>query len=326
MALPLAIAAAIARAAISSAARRRIMLAAAKKITSKEVRQLIREEQKKARPRTVPKEPRRGMETVQTGSKTVKKAPLSKGLDKTRELVERKPDTSVKKSYQKDRTTPTDVRLQRALERKKRIEEGTSPAKVKPPKKSAVESAITDRQKAMAKAALKRERKATAQKNKAETKAAKKQVTKINVKDKIENISGGSLKLKKPTGKAAEVEKQNLREGMTEATKNERYRQPTIESREPVFNPDRPPLNELSAFTQLSRAQKKAFFEADARVIAGLKKIQQGKNAKPDMPAKSNVKLPSLEVRLQKATEKLTPEQLAKIKRIVADVRRRSGN
>jgi len=326
MALPVAIAAAIARAAISNAAKRRIALAAAKKITSKEVRQLIREEQKKARPRTVPKEPRRGMETVQTGSKTVKKAPLSKGLDKTRELVERKPDTSVKKSYQKNRMTPADVRAKRALERKKRIEEGISPSKVKPPKKSAVESAITDREKAMAKAALKRERKATAQKNKAETKAAKKQVTKVKLKDTVETVDKKTTIVKKPTGKAADVAKQNLREGMTEATKNERYRQPTIESREPIVNPDRPPLSELSAFTQLSKAQKKAFFEADARVIAGLKKIQQGKKAKPDMPAKSNVKLPSLEVRLQKATEKLTPEQLAKIKRIVADVRKRSGN
>jgi hypothetical protein len=228
-------------------------------------------------------------------------------------------DTSVKTSKAAPDVIKAakDRRIAKAIERKENIKAGISPSKVKPPKKSAA-SEVTERQKAMAKAALKRERKKTAEAKKAETRAAKKEVVKVNIKDKVQG-KNGSIKVTKPTGKAAEAEKKSLKEGMRQAFQNDNKSTPTIESRMSKASDESVALaDEMSnisrAIASLSKEEKIAFRLAEQRANAKFK---------PDMPKPK--KIQSVDDRLAAAQKKLTPAQLKKIKAIVAETRRRAG-
>lgn len=228
-------------------------------------------------------------------------------------------DTSVKTR----RATPDEIKaakerqIAKAVQRKENIKAGISPSKVKPPKKSAA-SEITERQKALAKAALKRERKKAAETRKVETKAAKKEVVKINIKDKVQS-KDGSIKVAKPTGKAAEAEKKSLKEGMRQAFQNDNKSTPTIESRMSKASDESVALaDEMSnisrAIASLSKEEKIAFRLAEQRANAKFKR---------DMPKPK--KIQSVDDRLAAAQKKLTPAQIKKIKAIVAETRRRAG-
>lgn len=115
------------------------------KITSKDVKGLIKEKQLGPKPRM--KTPLGGkIKSEGTGGR----AGQPEKKDMATELYKqykKKPDTkTVSKSYQKDRVTKESVIEKRLRERRKRIEEGTSPEKVKPPKPKKP-SSLTERQK-----------------------------------------------------------------------------------------------------------------------------------------------------------------------------------
>lgn len=275
------------------------------KITSKDVRGLLKEKQLGPKPRM--KTPLGGkVKSEGTGGR----AGQPEKKDMATELYKqykKKPDTkTVSKSYQKDRVTKESVIEKRLRERRKRLEEGTSPALVKKPRPRPTEEPNP----IAAKAALKREARKTRDIQKREV-AAQKRFSKKSEK-----------------GKALA----NLREKQKNAGENQenflvKPKQPTIESRTPKRNAEKPPISELAAFTELSKAEKAAFMAADKRVIDGLIKFQKGKLGKPDLPKPvKQPKLPPIDARLKAASNKLTPEQLAKIKKIVAETLRRSGN
>lgn len=158
-----AILALIARAAISAGAKRlltrellakRITPAIAKGvlnkaktegITSKDVKVLLKEKQ--LGPKKRMKTPLGGkIKSEGTGGR----AGQPEKKDMAAELYKqykKKPDTkTVLTSYQKDRVTKESVLEKNFRERRKRIEEGTSPEKVKPPKPKKL-SGLTERQK-----------------------------------------------------------------------------------------------------------------------------------------------------------------------------------
>lgn len=158
MALPAAIVAAIARAAISNAAKKRVMQAAAKKVSEKEIRELIRTEMQTGAPKLgrasrrpdVANPPKRVVERKgQTGSVKPPKVDPAKELYN---LYKKKPDTkTVTRSMQKDRVTPTDVVTRRVAQKTERIKAGTKPSRVsKPPKRQGLTEELKARQRALA--------------------------------------------------------------------------------------------------------------------------------------------------------------------------------
>lgn len=158
MALPAAIVAAIARAAISNAAKKRVMQAAAKKVSEKEIRELIRTEMQTGAPKLgrasrrpdVANPPKRVVERRgQTGSVKPPKVDPAKELYN---LYKKKPDTkTVTRSMQKDRVTPTDVVTRRVAQKTERIKAGTKPSRVsKPPKRQGLTEELKARQRALA--------------------------------------------------------------------------------------------------------------------------------------------------------------------------------
>lgn len=93
----------------------------------------------------------------------------------------------------------------------------------------------------------------------------------------------------------------------------------SINAREPKINPEKPTINELGAFTKLTDAEKKIFLQSDRdaiqAVINASKKIKDMPKAKPTV---------DINKRLFEASKKLTPDQLKKIKAIVAETQRRA--
>ena len=157
MALPVAIVAAIARAAISNAAKKRVMQAAAKKVSEKEIRELIRTEMQTGAPKLgrasrrpdVANPPKRVVERRgSTGVRAEKKDPAKELYN----LYKKKPDTkTVTRSMQKDRVTPTDVVTRRVAQKTERIKAGTKPSRVsKPPKRQGLTEELKARQRALA--------------------------------------------------------------------------------------------------------------------------------------------------------------------------------
>ena len=157
MALPAAIVAAIARAAISNAAKKRVMQAAAKKVSEKEIRELIRTEMQTGAPKLgrasrrpdVANPPKRVVERRgSTGVRAEKKDPAKELYN----LYKKKPDTkTVTRSMQKDRVTPTDVVTRRVAQKTERIKAGTKPSRVsKPPKRQGLTEELKARQRALA--------------------------------------------------------------------------------------------------------------------------------------------------------------------------------
>ena len=227
-------------------------------------------------------------------------------------------DTSVKVSKQTTRTTPKDIVAARAAARAKRVEEGISPKLVRKPKPKtksvgAVET-ITERQKAMAKAALKRERKQNAIANK---KQAKEDAKKVVQTDSAGRVIGSTTK----------GELKQLNKVMKKAASNPKNspgvpaKQPTIESRTAPRPSDELALkdemaNINRAIASLTKEEKAAFRLAQERVKVGMKP------RKPDMPKPKKVQ--SVDERLANAKKKLTPAQIRKIEAIVAETKRRA--
>jgi len=227
-------------------------------------------------------------------------------------------DTSVKVSKQTTRTTPKDIVAARAAARAKRVEEGISPKLVRKPKPKtksvgAVET-ITERQKAMAKAALKRERKQNAIVNK---KQAKEDAKKVVQTDSAGRVIGSTTK----------GELKQLNKVMKKAASNPKNspgvptQQPTIESRTAPRPSDELALkdemaNINRAIASLTKEEKAAFRLAQERVKAGMKP------RKSDMPKPRKVQ--SVDERLANAKKKLTPAQIRKIEAIVAETKRRA--
>jgi hypothetical protein len=230
-------------------------------------------------------------------------------------------DTSVKSTMTTPKK-PADVVAARIaaerVARAKRLEEGTSPRLVRKPKPrtksvGAVKT-ITEREKAMAKAALKRERKQNAIANK---KQAKEDAKKIVQTDSAGRVIGSTTKgklkqLNKVMKKAASNPKNSP--GVPE-------KQPTIESRTAPRPSDELALKDETAninraLGTLSKEEKAVYRLIQERVNAGMKP------RKPDMPKPKKVQ--SVDERLANAKKKLTPAQIRKIEAIVAETKRRA--
>lgn len=198
-----------------------------------------------------------------------------------------KVDTSVK-TTQGTPKNPADVIAARTAARNERIRAGISPAQAKPN--------VTDTTKVSASgkelARIRNEAAARQAKTEAESAPAKQGQT----------VRGKFYEEPKP-GYAG----QNL-PGKS------------ISAREPNVNPEKPGINELSAFTKLTDAEKKIFWQSDKdaiqAVINATKKIKDMPKAKPPV---------DIDKRLFEASKKLSPAQLNKIKSIVAEVRRQAG-
>lgn len=233
------------------------------KITSKDVRGLLKEKQLGPKPRI--KTPLGGkIKSEGTGGR----AGQPEKKDMATELYKqykKKPDTkTVSKSYQKDRVTKESVIEKRLRERRKRLEEGTSPALVKKPKPRPTEEPNP----IAAKAALKREARKTRDIQKREV-AAQKRFSKKSEK-----------------GKALA----NLREKQKNAGENQenflvKPKQPTIESRTPKRDAEKPPRSEIAAFSELSKKEKQNYFEVERRLSEAMKKIRAAERGKK--PAKN---------------------------------------
>lgn len=149
MALPAAILAAIARAAISNAAKKRIIQEAGKKVTQKEIKALIREEMKNPAPvRQMSKKPLKVVERRGTGGTNAKTDPAKQLYN----FYKKKPDTkTVTRSMQKDRVTPSDVVAKRIADKNERIRQGISPSRVsRPPKGQGLTEELKARQRSLA--------------------------------------------------------------------------------------------------------------------------------------------------------------------------------
>lgn len=95
----------------------------------------------------------------------------------------------------------------------------------------------------------------------------------------------------------------------------------SINVREPKVNPEKPPTNELGAFTKLTDAEKKIFMQSDRDAIQAVINARKGiKDLKPKKPETAA----AINKRLFEASKKLTPDQLKKIKAIVAETQRRA--
>lgn len=284
-----AVIALIARAAISAGVKRlltrelvakRITPAVAKsvlnkaktdKITSKDVKNLLKEKQLGPKPRM--KTPLGGkIKSEGTGGRAGQPEKKDMALELYKQY-KKKPDTkTVTKSYQKDRVTKESVVEKRLREKRRRIEEGTSPKLVNKPKPKPSEEPNPVK----AKAALKRERRKGKDVQKREVAAQKR------------------LNKKSPAGKALV----NLREKLRNAGENEenflvKPKQPTIESRTQKVNPEKPAKSETAAFNELSKSEKQNYFEIEKRLNEAMKKIraaERGKKPSKNSPTRGKTK------------------------------------
>jgi len=267
MPAPLAagVVAAIARAAISNAAKKRLMQAAAKKVTQKDIKSLIRTEMQTGAPQLgrasrrpdVANPPKRVVERRgSTGSTRPPKADPAKEIYN---LYRKKPDTTtVTRSMQKERITPADVIARRGAEKAAR----TARASARPAPRKKAEPVTPPVRPGAARASLKREARAMRDKRKREIAAQKRLVAKSE------------------KAKEAIIRRQAIRDAAEDPRNTLVPRQPTIESRTPRINPERPPKSETAAFGELSRAELRNYREIERRLAEALKKSRDAQRGK----------------------------------------------
>lgn len=267
MPAPLAagVVAAIARAAISNAAKKRLMQAAAKKVTQKDIKSLIRTEMQTGAPRLgrasrrpdVANPPKRVVE--RRGSTGSVRPPKVDPAKEIYNLYRKKPDTTtVTRSMQKERITPADVIARRGAEKAAR----TARASARPAPRKKAEPVTPPVRPGAAKASLKREARAMRDKRKREIAAQKR------------------LLAKSEKAKEAIIRRQAIRDAAEDPRNTLVPRQPTIESRTPRINPERPPKSETAAFGELSRAELRAYREVERRLAEALKKSRDAQRGK----------------------------------------------
>ena len=265
MAAPLAkaILDAISRAAVSNAAKKRLMQAAAKKVTQKDIKSLIRTEMQTGAPKLgrasrrpdVANPPKRVVE--RRGSTGSVRPPKVDPAKEIYNLYRKKPDTrTVTRSMQKERVTPADVIARRGAEKAER----TASARPTPRKKA--KPVTPPVRPGAAKASLKREARAMRDKRKREIAAQKRLIAKSQ------------------KAKEAIIRRQAIRDAAEDSRNTLVPRQPTIESRTPRINPERPPKSETAAFGELSKSERQAYREVERRLAEGLKKIRDAERGK----------------------------------------------
>ena len=246
---------AIRRAALSNAAKRRVMQAASARISQKEIRELIRTEMQTGAPKLgrasrrpdVANAPKRVVERRgSTGSVKPPKADPAKDIYN---LYRKKPDTkTVTRSMQRNRVTPADVIAERGSSKATRTNTTRPSGKPVTPTRPARPGA--------GRALIKRELKVIREKNKREIAAQKRLIAKSQ------------------KAKEAIIRKKAIRDAAEDPRNTLVPRQPTIESRTPRINPERPPKSELAAFSQLTKSEQQAYREVESRLAEGLKKIR----------------------------------------------------
>jgi hypothetical protein len=263
MAAPLAkaILDAISRAAVSNAAKKRLMQAAAKKVTQKDIKSLIRTEMQTGAPQLgrasrrpdVANPPKRVVE--RRGSTGSVRPPKVDPAKEIYNLYRKKPDTrTVTRSAQKERVTPADVVAQRGASKAARTNTTRPSGKPVAPARTA--------RPGEARAALKREARVMRDKRKREIAAQKRLIAKSQ------------------KAKEAIIRKKAIRDAAEDPRNTLVPRQPTIESRTPRINPERPPKSETAAFGELSKSERQAYREIERRLAEGLKKIRDAERGK----------------------------------------------
>jgi hypothetical protein len=252
---------AIRRAALSNAAKKRVMQAASAKVSQKEIRELIRTEMQTGAPQLgrasrrpdVANPPKRVVERKgSTGSVRPPKVDPAKEIYN---LYRKKPDTrTVTRSAQKERVTPADVIAQRGASKAARINTTRPSGKPVTPARTA--------RPGEARAALKREARVMRDKRKREIAAQKRLIAKSQ------------------KAKEAIIRKKAIRDAAEDPRNTLVPRQPTIESRAPRINPERPPKSETAAFGELSKSERQAYREIERRLAEGLKKIRDAERGK----------------------------------------------
>jgi len=271
MAAPLAkaILDAISRAAVSNAAKKRLMQAAAKKVTQKDIKELIRTEMQTGAPKLgrasrrpdVANPPKRVVE--RRGSTGSVRPPKVDPAKEIYNLYRKKPDTrTVTRSVQKERVTPADVIAQRGASKAARTNTTRPSGKPVTPARTA--------RPGEARAALKRELKAIREEMKRAEAARKRLLAK-----------GERLKKVNPKDRQIDASRKAALRNAGEDPRNTLVpRQPTIESRTPRINPERPPKSETAAFAELSKSERQAYREIERRLAEGLKKIRDAERGK----------------------------------------------
>jgi hypothetical protein len=253
--LAAAVVAAIARAAVSNAAKKRLMQAAAKKVTQKEIKELIRTEMQTGAPKLgravrrpdVANPPKRVVE--RRGSTGSVRPPKVDPAKEIYNLYRKKPDIkTVTQSMQKERVTPADVIAKRGSSKATRTDTARPDGKPVTPARTA--------RPGEARAALKREARVMRDKRKREIAAQKRLIAKSQ------------------KAKEAIIRKKAIRDAAEDPRNTLVPRQPTIESRTPRINPERPPKSETAAFGELSKSERQAYREVESRITEGLKKIR----------------------------------------------------
>lgn len=252
---------AISRAAVSNAAKKRLMQAAAKKVTQKDIKSLIRTEMQTGAPQLgrasrrpdVANPPKRVVE--RRGSTGSVRPPKVDPAKEIYNLYRKKPDTrTVTRSAQKERVTPADVIAQRGASKAARTNTTRPSGKPVAPARTA--------RPGEARAALKREARVMRDKRKREIAAQKRLIAKSQ------------------KAKEAIIRKKAIRDAAEDPRNTLVPRQPTIESRTPRINPERPPKSETAAFSELSKSERQAYREIERRLAEGLKKIRDAERGK----------------------------------------------
>jgi hypothetical protein len=251
---------AIRRAALSNAAKRRVMQAASAKVSQKEIRELIRTEMQTGAPKLgrasrrpdVANPPKRVVERRgSTGVRAPKKDPAKEIYN----LYRKKPDTrTVTRSTQKERVTPADVIAKRGSSKATRTDTARPDGKPVTPSRTA--------RPGEGRAALKREARVMRDKRKREIAAQKRLIAKSQ------------------KAKEAIIRKKAIRDAAEDPRNTLVPRQPTIDSRTPRINPERPPKSETAAFGELTKSEQQAYREVERRIAEGLKKIRDAERGK----------------------------------------------
>jgi hypothetical protein len=252
---------AIRRAALSNAAKRRVMQAASAKVSQKEIRELIRTEMQTGAPKLgrasrrpdVANPPKRVVE--RRGSTGSVRAPKVDPAKEIYNLYRKKPDTrTVTRSVQKERVTPADVIAKRGSSKATRTDTARPDGKPVTPARTA--------RPGEARASLKREARAMRDKRKREIAAQKRLIAKSQ------------------KAKEAIIRKKAIRDAAEDPRNTLVPRQPTIESRTPRINPERPPKSETAAFGELTKSEQQAYREVERRLAEALKKIRDAERGK----------------------------------------------
>jgi hypothetical protein len=244
------------------------MQAASAKVSQKEIRELIRTEMQTGAPKLgrasrrpdVANPPKRVVE--RRGSSGVR-APKKDPAKEIYNLYRKKPDTrTVTRSVQKERVTPADVIAKRGSSKATRTDTARPDGKPVTPARTA--------RPGEARASLKREARVMRDKRKREIAAQKRLLAK-----------GERLKKVNPKDRQMDASRKAALRNAAEDPRNTFVpRQPTIESRTPRINPERPPKSETAAFGELSKSERQAYREVERRLAEGLKKIRDAERGK----------------------------------------------